>query len=109
MIIVKCDRCGKEDVIKNPGFPFNIFPKEEDTAPSRYMIMDGARQVNLCVDCEEAFSEFLGLNEVKDIEEERNCKNCFYFDEPPHVCIAKNGKSRVEGSEAETCNFFYYT
>lgn len=106
MIIVKCDRCGKEETIENSSFPFNIFSKVEENLTSHYLIMNGAKQINLCADCEEAFDNFLGLNEVKDIEkEERNCENCYYFIEP-HNCMAQKGMPRVESSEAKTCEFF---
>lgn len=106
MIIVKCDRCGKEETIENPSFPFNIFPEAKETTPPHYLIMNGAKQVNLCADCEEAFSEFLGLNEVRDIKkEEKSCKNCYYFTEPCY-CIARKNTPAVKGEEAETCAYF---
>lgn len=61
MIIIKCDRCGEEKVVKNLT-PFFGADPEQPTEIPKYSIMktgDGFQTISLCKDCEAAFERWL--------------------------------------------------
>ena len=66
MYIVKCDRCGNEDVVKDFFRPWNM----ADCKPPKYSIImatkDGTVPLNLCEGCTKDFDDFLGLEDDDD-------------------------------------------
>lgn len=63
MIILRCDKCGKEEELSGT-FPM-VF--ERPDGKPKFVIThsskeDPLKMINLCASCEEQLEEFLGLN-----------------------------------------------
>lgn len=66
MYIRKCDRCGKEQAIKNPMPFFGKNNGQEEGYGPMFTITknDDFSAITLCHECEEKFVEWLGEQEV---------------------------------------------
>lgn len=61
MIIIRCDRCGEEKVVKNLAPIFGADPEHPPEIP-KYSIMktgEGFQTISLCKECEAAFERWL--------------------------------------------------
>ena len=67
MIVIKCDRCGKEKQQTDNYFPlFNFGKEDEEEYQSRLIIMRGTSIINLCEECQKDFDVFLNAKEANE-------------------------------------------